>query len=965
MSPLPVRTLAALAPLGYLLVVPLPTAAQSVGGHSLQGDWVRVDSNYDPYDQMRIVLGTTGGVLTFIPAAATSSWKIGDVLWRGIQGNGSLHVMGNDGSYYPATMKLNGPDEIHLTIHHPAAGDDQMWRRAGPDINGDWVLVGPLGAPGAGTRIQVQGPEATVDYLAASAPRVLRVGRKLWQQIGPSGLQVLGSDNQYHPATWTLVAPDRIQVDATQIAGGRGQIWVRPASVAAAQASLQPPSANPGGPGSNLTPPSNLPGSGVPGPFPAPPPANATCLSTSLPHDQIGLDWGLQMFSLSRNGALHERMGITPYMSGTRFASSGAGGAVPTELELLRLTNIQPGYAYLWDWRSSRGRGLNTWEMQTDLPTAVLDQEIQRQEAAGNRPADVEAHASGSSIAYGVIWEPNTERLDWLVRYDLDAQAFASAVQNARNNGYRLVDFEVAQGSGGPRYVGLWYTSCDNTNWKAEFDLDRMAYQARVDAETTQGFQVIDFESYYTPAGQRYSAIWQRVTPARDWAVRSDRDLKWFLNYHNEYVDLGMRLIDFESYSTADGLRYSGVWAENDDRYDHPFRTDLDQEIEDYRGRHGIPGITVVVMLADEVIYRRGFGWADSVEQKRAHSGTVYLTASVAKAIAATLTARLAERGHLNLDDRTRDHIPNLSTQSPTHTHTIEQLLSKTGCVRHYDEVTSAGQPDLSRTYVWRIDVVEQLWNDPILRHCQPGQHYRYSTHGFTYVGAVLEAVMGEPIADILANELTNPFQLYSMRTVMTEDFGGYGGLGVKPYDLTQGYKRDPNNWRRNVETDFENTTWKVLGGGLQTNALDLARFGWLTLNGTIVSTTTRDDELWRVRTNGVTNWFDLSSEPTPTALAWVIARRPPWLVDASGQPLRNAQGQLIGRFAAEHRGNALTATSYLRIYRDEELTIAILDNQREDLSTQPPANGDPADHPVSDLADQIAIIVMMSLGIN
>jgi hypothetical protein len=692
-----VRALAALAPLLALSGTPLPAAAQSVGGHSLQGNWVRVDSNTDPNDQMRITVDGTA-VLTYVPpTSSASNWNVGDVLWQGIQGNGTLQVRGSDGRYYSAKLTFNGPDEVHLDISLQNAGYLQTWRRAGPDINGDWVLVGPLGAPGAGTRIQVQGPDATVGYLAASAPRVLRVGRTLWQQIGASGgLQVLGSDGKYHAATWTLLAPDQIQVDATQIAGGPGQIWVRPASVAAVQTRLQAPPANPNAPGSNLQPPSNQPGSGIPGPASAAPPSNA-CLATSLPHDQMGLDWGLQMFSLSTNGARHETMGVTPYLSGTRFASSGAGGTVPIELERLRLNNIQQGYAYLWDYRSSR-RG-NTWEMQANLTPTLLDQTITQQQGAGNRPSDLEAHGTATGIDYGVIWEPNPEGLDWLVRKDLDPQAFASAVQNAANNGYRLIDIEVAQDATGPRFIGLWYQSCDNANWKSEVDVDRAAYQARVDAEAALGFSVIDFESYHTPAGQRYAAIFQRRTPGRAWAVHSDLTLKWFLNYHNEAVDLGMRLIDFESYATANGLRYAGVWAENDARYDYAFRPDVDKAIDDYMTLYKIPGMSVVVMLGDEVIYRRGFGWADEAEEKKAHSGTVYQTASVAKAIAGTLTARLWERGLFELDDSTHLYIPNLKTNSPTHTHTIEQLLSKTGCVRHYRQVTTAGQVDLTQTY--------------------------------------------------------------------------------------------------------------------------------------------------------------------------------------------------------------------------------------------------------------------------
>jgi CubicO group peptidase (beta-lactamase class C family) len=201
---------------------------------------------------------------------------------------------------------------------------------------------------------------------------------------------------------------------------------------------------------------------------------------------------------------------------------------------------------------------------------------------------------------------------------------------------------------------------------------------------------------------------------------------------------------------------------------------------------------------------------------------------------------------------------------------------------------------------------------------------------------------MGEPIADVIANQLTKPFSLMSMRTVTTQKWGGYGGLGVKPHHLAQGYVW---NGTSSVPQDYENSTWKVLGGGLQTNALDLARFGALALGGSIVADTAR---LWTPLTNGATAWNRAVSPLIPTGLAWEVGARP---------PSRLVRGAITNRQAAEHGGAARGARSFIRLYRDGELVIAILSNQLMS-ATLTDSNGKPRPHPVGGLATMIATAI-------
>ena len=939
----------ALTLLASLLAVPTLAEGQVVSGQTIAGDWVRFDSNNDPNDLMRITISGTGAVLTSVPAPAAPHWKVGDVLWQGITSAGKLRVRGSDGNYYDADMTLNGPDEIHLTIHLRTAGDDQTWRRAGPDISGDWVRVAPPGTPGAGTRIQVQGTDASVRYITATAPQVLRIGSRIWQTIGASGgLQVLGDDNRHHAATWTLVAPDRIHVDAPAIAGGAGQIWVRPGSVAAAQTTLQTPQVTPNPSGANPTPLTPLPAPPTtPAMPPVPPATPSACLATSMPHDATGLNWGWGVTSPTGLGPLAVSTGVALHMA--NGIPNGTGDA-PLEIDRFRHAGFQDGFAYVWARRSRRF----PWEEHRDLTAAQLDQQNQTARAAGMRLADVVAYDTPSGVRYAGVWGRNIEGIDWRLEYDQTSQEFGQTFQTLYGSGYRLVDIEIYSGGGGLRYAGVWWASCDNSNWGELRGLTRQAYQDSVDALGARGYRVIDFESYRTSAGQRYAAIWQGVPPGRDWAVRSDRDFNWFLNYHHRYTDLGMRLIDFEAYDTPNGIRYAGVWAENDARYDFALRPLLEDTVATYQQRHSVPGISVAVIRNDEVIFQGGFGWADQAAEKWAWSGTVYPTASIAKVVGATLAARFEQQGLIDLSKPTSDYLDYID--DVLHTHDVDELLSKSGCMYHYPE---GPEPDDTQVYAYRRPAVEQMMDAPLLTRCTPGNQYHYSTHGFTYVGAVLEEVLDGTIYDIVSDELTVPFQLWSLKPMAWESFGTgpYAGQGTWPYELAQGYwwvrPTTPGAAGTSDPRDYENMAWKVLGGGLESSALDLARFGALTRNGTLVSTTTRDTRLWTpVSPSATTEWSDGSNAPS-VGLAWVLRTR------TGGRNVAEHSGDTSGGLG----GGAPT----LRIYRDPVdagLVIAVMNNQQNSSSVlnnaTPPVLG--GGQPVETLANWIANVIFSNL---
>lgn len=943
--------------------------AEEVDVDQFQGNWVRVESNNPRNNGMRIRVEGDRATITAMPPRGSSRLRVGQVVWVDISDDGSLDVRGSDGALHPSRLTMEGSNRLQLDIDmENSPGNDQTWERAGPSIDGDWVLYYTLKEHehNWGTRVRVEGDRATIRYVPPTADRGYRVGDIIWREFSPSdrsspslySFERHFGGSRYEPAHMRASSYDdgilrSIAIDNE--ASTRPQLWGRPEAAeevlarrveedrdeAALPDLPYEPVRDPLAQDPDLEPSDDMKTVDQPEPIPATP--TAACLDTSLPHDGTGITWGWGLNSPTDWVSEEERLGIRKHMiNDFQSQLSVRTGAIPTEIERSRIRLLDDGFGLVWQ---AMPEVFQPWKDHRALTASEFDQWSEAALSAGRRPIDVEVYRTSAGVRFAGIWTNNPEGIAWRARHDLTGAAYGQAVQNFRNSGYRLIDMEAYPTPDGIRYAGIWYRSCDSTNWDHDYGMDRDTYQETVEDFQARGFRVVDFESYRTPEGQRYAAVFEKPSSPRAWRVRSDRSLKWFLNYHHRYVDQGFRLIDYESYETADGIRYAGVWGANDARYAFPFRTALDDTIQAYRTRNGIPGLSVVVMQDDDVIYRRGFGWADSAQGKWAHSGTIYLTASIAKVIGATVAARLEEQERLDLSDTTANILDYIDSE---HTHTVAQLLGKVGCIRHYD--TLFADPNQARSddgslvvdplfYRWRDTAVARI-ESPLLPNCTPGRHYEYSTHGFTFVGAVLEEVLGNDIGQILADELTGPAGLASMRRFSR--FFTTGPTGPVPYyDMAQGYQLDPPTGL-SQETAYGRSSWKVLGGGLQVDAMDLARFGSLTLDGTLVSDSVRDNRLWMSQTGSAVHWPDSTEAAPDVGLGWV---------------LRNVTAGGMNQRVAEHGGTARGARSQLQVYRDAGLVVAILTNQRNGLLTPGPAS--PNSHRIRDFAETVADVVL------
>jgi len=552
---------------------------------------------------------------------------------------------------------------------------------------------------------------------------------------------------------------------------------------------------------------------------------------------------------------------------GSTFASKSGAGYLITDLEIdTKGSDYRVGS--VWQ-QNTDGRA---WKEKRNLTSAQFKAEWDSAVAAGMRLVEQETYVVGSTRLYAGVWVQNNENLSWASHRGQTNAQFKASFAAHRDAGLMPVDFDEYSTSSGLRYNTVWVKTPPRTSWRLYRGLTSAGFSSKF-SDLSPSYRMLSFESFRYSGKQRYAGIWVSNSNHRGWYLRRDLTATSYNNYWHYYKDLGYRLVGLDRYETGNGTRYAGIWRQNTERPSWSLKGAVDGRVSTELAK-GAPGISVAVYQDGTPVFLRGFGKADLDEGVWMDSDHVGSLASVSKAVAGTLALRMQRQGDLDLDDETRDWVPSMPAK---HTHTVGELLSNRGCIRHY---VSGMDGFANQPFPTALAAAQQFWNDNLI--CTPGTAYNYSTHGYTLAAAALEAAGGDDVKDLVSKRLTNPF--------------GLGTLG--PQNFSSSVHRMSIYSTDDDEVATPNNDWKVLGGGIDSSATDLARFGAKLIGGQILNQDDRD-QMWTAP-DGLASYgygWDLGSEDGTQ----VVAKGGSWT------------------------GNL----AYLRLYPEKGISVAVLINSR------------------------------------
>jgi CubicO group peptidase (beta-lactamase class C family)/D-alanyl-D-alanine dipeptidase len=165
-----------------------------------------------------------------------------------------------------------------------------------------------------------------------------------------------------------------------------------------------------------------------------------------------------------------------------------------------------------------------------------------------------------------------------------------------------------------------------------------------------------------------------------------------------------------------------------------------------------LPAISIALVDDQQIVWARGFGYADPESKAPATASTIYRVGSVSKLFTDIGIMQLVERGELQLDAPVTDYLPDFRPKNAfAKPITLRELMShRSGLVReppvgHYFDPT---EPSLAAT-------VKSL-NETSLVY-EPGRHTKYSNAGIAVVGYVLERRKGDSFTKYLKRAALEP----------------------------------------------------------------------------------------------------------------------------------------------------------------------------------------------------------------
>jgi len=206
----------------------------------------------------------------------------------------------------------------------------------------------------------------------------------------------------------------------------------------------------------------------------------------------------------------------------------------------------------------------------------------------------------------------------------------------------------------------------------------------------------------------------------------------------------------------------------------------LDAWIESVVAYDRLPGLSIAVVHDQDVVYAKGFGYADVERSVRATPATIYSVCSISKTFTAIAVMQLRDEGRLKLDDPVSRLLPWMGVDGVApelRSITIRELLRHTSGLPCEPDHTVWADPDsLDPSNAALVARAQQLRPS-----YPPDTRFNYSNLGYALLGQVVATVSGMEYGQYVREKIFEPLGLTSTTLGMPADQGqgkqatGYG----------------------------------------------------------------------------------------------------------------------------------------------------------------------------------------------
>ncbi|MET0622651.1 MAG: serine hydrolase [Pyrinomonadaceae bacterium] len=242
----------------------------------------------------------------------------------------------------------------------------------------------------------------------------------------------------------------------------------------------------------------------------------------------------------------------------------------------------------------------------------------------------------------------------------------------------------------------------------------------------------------------------------------------------------------------------------------------VEKAVEEQRQKLGIPGLSLVIVKDDRVIYMKGLGHKDFERKVPVTPDTLFAIGSSSKAFTAMLVAMAADAGKLSLDDPPKKFLPYFKLQDPEADAkiTLRDLLAHSSGLNRTDLAWVSGT--LNREEI--IRVAANAKPTAKLR-----EKFQYQNVMYAAAGEVVGRVEGSTWESLIAERIFKPLGMKSSNTSVSEM------QKARDYSFGYVYEEGTKETRRVPTRDLPAI---APAGAINSNARDMAQWLRLMLGG-------------------------------------------------------------------------------------------------------------------------------------
>lgn len=191
------------------------------------------------------------------------------------------------------------------------------------------------------------------------------------------------------------------------------------------------------------------------------------------------------------------------------------------------------------------------------------------------------------------------------------------------------------------------------------------------------------------------------------------------------------------------------------------------------------PGAAVIVMDDGKVAYSAGRGLANVEAKQPITPDTVFRLGSITKQFTAAVILQLVEEGKLSLSDPLSKFLPGYPM--PGANATVAQLLNHTSGIQSYTSIPGWMVSDKPATAVTTQSLIAEFRDKP--DEFAAGTRFSYNNSGYVLLGAIIEKVTGKPWHVAVADRITKPLGLTTIRYGVNAPVSGRMAAGYTDQD--------------------------------------------------------------------------------------------------------------------------------------------------------------------------------------